>query len=247
MSHNPSQPLRGETFLLTRPHRSTTKLRDQLIQLGASVVHIPTVELTALKPRIEDIWQKTYCALAFSSQNAWGYFLELLEESSLELPESLPRFSIGPATTEAMSQYGPVIQAQTRSGKGLAQAVWNHFGTTPNPHPVLFPCSKHAHPTFAQTLKEFGMTSERFEIYEPRPCQPGPIPIEVSRPGWVILTSPSAIQGYAEHLHPIEQAKIVCMGPTTKAAAEKAGLNVTLVPDQPGTEELIAAIIKSRA
>ena len=90
------------------------------------------------------------------------------------------------------------------------------------------------------------MQSERLEIYEPKPCEPGPIPIEVSRPGWVILTSPSAIVGYAEHLHPIENAKIVCMGPTTKAAAEKAQLQVDLVPDQPGTEELIQAIVKAK-
>ena len=88
------------------------------------------------------------------------------------------------------------------------------------------------------------MTAQRLEIYKPTPCEPGPIPIEVSRPGWVVLTSPSAIQGYAKYLHPIERAKIVCMGPTTEAAAKKAGLTVDLVPDQPGTEEIIQAILK---
>ena len=247
MSHNPSLPLRGETILLTRPRRSSTKLRDQLIQIGASVIHIPTVELVPLEPTIEGIWEKPYGALAFSSQNAWSFFLELLEKNNMELPSAIARFSIGPATTEVMSQFGPVIQADTRSGQGLAQAVWNHFGTAPSPHPVLFPCSKHAHVSFSDTLQNLGMQSERLEIYEPRPCEPGPIPLEVSRPSWVILTSPSAILGYAEHLHPIERAKIVCMGPTTKAAAEKAGLQVDLVPDQPGTEDLIQAILKARA
>ena len=243
MSHNPLIPLRGETLLLTRPRRSSTKLKDRLIQLGASVVHIPTVELVPLTPTVEELWEKTYCALAFSSQNAWTFFLELLDKNDLKLPDSIPRFSIGPATTEVMAKYGPVTQAQTRSGKGLANAVWNHFGTTPAKDPVLFPCSKHAHPSFCATIEEFGMTSRRLEIYEPRPCLPGSIPLEVSRPGWVVLTSPSAIAGYAEHLHPIEQAKIVCMGPTTRAAAEAAGLEVTLVPDQPGTEELVQAIV----
>ena len=247
MSHNPSMPLRGETILLTRPRRSSTKLRDRLIQMGASVIHIPTVELAPMEPPVKKLWEKTYCALAFSSQNAWSFFLELLKKNDLELPNSIPMFSIGPGTTEVITEHAPVIQAETRSGQGLAEAVWNHFGTTPAKEPVLFPCSKHAHSSFSETLQKFGMKTERLEIYEPRPCQPGPIPIEVSRPGWVILTSPSAILGYAEHLHPIERAKIACMGPTTKAAAEKAGLQVSVVPDQPGTEELIQAILKARS
>ena len=83
MSHNPSLPLRGETILLTRPRRSSTKLRDQLIQMGASVIHIPTVELNPLEPNIQQLWEKTYCALAFSSQNAWTFFLELLNKNDM--------------------------------------------------------------------------------------------------------------------------------------------------------------------
>ena len=247
MSQKPSTPLRGETILLTRPRRSSTQLKDRMIQMGASVIHIPTVELTPLEPALEGLWDKTYCALAFSSQNAWTFFLESLEKNELKLPNSIPRFSIGPATTEVMSQHGPVIQAETRSGKGLAESVRNHFGTTPVKHPILFPCSRHAHESFAQTLKAHDIQVKRLEVYEPQSCQPGPIPIEVSRPGWVILTSPSAILGYAKYLHPIERAKIVCMGPTTQAAAQKAGLTVDLVPDQPGTEEIIQAILNYKA
>ena len=243
MSHNPSRALRGETILLTRPRRSSTMLRDRLIQTGASVVHLPTVELAPLQPTLEGLWDEAYCALAFSSQNAWTFFCELLEAHQLKVPDGLPKFSIGPATTRVMSTEGEVIEAKTRSGKGLAESVRDHFGTTPVSHPVLFPCSKHAHPTFEETLNGFGMKSRRLEIYEPKPCSPGPIPIEVARPGWVVLASPSAVKGYVENLHPIENIKIACMGPTTRAAAENAGLEVTLVPHQPGTEEMVQALV----
>ena len=242
MSHNPTLPLRGETVLLTRPLKSSSKLQDQLLKLGASVVHIPTVKLVALEPQTPNLLEGPYCALAFSSQNAWNFFLALLEKNGQKLPESTPRFSIGPATTEVMSAHGPVREAKTRSGKGLAEAVWDHFGTTPA-HPVLFPCSKHAHPTFAENLKEKGVETVRLELYEPQICVPGPIPLEVSRPSWVLLTSPSAVEGFVAHLHPIENAKIICMGPTTQKAAETAGLKITLIPDRPGTEELIEAMI----
>ena len=242
MSHKTALPLRGETVLLTRPLKSSSKLRDRLLKLGASVVHIPTVKLVALTPQIPNLLESPYCALAFSSQNAWNFFLTQLEENGQKLPESTPRFSIGPATTEVMSAHGPVIEAKTRSGEGLAQAVWNDFGTTPK-HPVLFPCSKHAHLTFAATLKEKGVDTQRLELYEPQTCVPGPIPLEVSRPSWVLLTSPSAVEGFALHLHPIENTKIICMGPTTQKAAEEAGIKITLVPDRPGTEELIEAMI----
>lgn len=241
MSHNSTLPLRGQTILLTRPLKSQTTLRDGLLSLGASVVHIPTVKLVPTGPSLEGLWGTIYCALAFSSQNAWNFFLEILHQNNLALPDDVPRFSIGPATTEAMARQGPVIEAQTRSGAGLADAVWNHFGTTPE-GPVLFPCSKHAHSTFEEKLNERGIKTRRLEIYEPQTCVPGPIPLEVSRPGWVVLTSPSAVEGYARHLHPIENAKIVCMGKTTQAAAEKSGIDVTLVPVRPGTQELIQAI-----
>ena len=223
MSHNPSHPLRGETLFSPAPEEVQRNYQDRLIQMGASVLHIPTVELRPLEPAVGNIMEQTYGALAFSSQNAWSFFIELLEKNNLTFPESLPRFSIGPATTEAMGHLKPTAQAQTRTGKGLAEAVWNHFGTTPMTNPVLFPCSKHAHPTFAETLAELGGKSIRLEIYEPRPCKPGPIPVEVSRPSWVLLTSPSAVSGYIEHLHPIENIKVACMGLTTQAAAQAAG------------------------
>jgi uroporphyrinogen-III synthase len=51
------------------------------------------------------------------------------------------------------------------------------------------------------------------------------------------------VKGFVEHLHPIENAKIICMGPTTREAAEAANLEVTLVPDRPGTEELLEALV----
>lgn len=242
MPHNTALPLRGETVLLTRPLKSSSKLRDQLLKFGASVVHIPTVKLVALEPRIPNLLENPYCALAFSSQNAWNFFLALLEKNGQKLPESTPRFSIGPATTEVMRSHGPVSEAKTRSGQGLAEAVWDHLGTAPD-CPVLFPCSKYAHPTFAETLKEKGVATQRLELYEPQTCVPGPIPIEVSRPSWVLLTSPSAVEGFVAHLHPIENAKIICMGPTTRKAAEAAGLKIDLVPNQPGTEELIEAMV----
>ena len=170
MSQTPSRPLRGETLLLTRPRRSSTKLQDRLIQMGASVLHIPTVELRPLEPAVGNIMEQTYGALAFSSQNAWSFFIELLEKNNLTFPESLPRFSIGPATTEAMGHLKPTAQAQTRTGKGLAEAVWNHFGTTPMTNPVLFPCSKHAHPTFAETLAELGGESIRLKFMSRDPA-----------------------------------------------------------------------------
>ena len=105
------------------------------------MLHIPTVELRPLEPAVEyhhgaDLWRS-----GLSSQNAWSFFIELLEKNNLTFPESLPRFSIGPATTEAMGHLKPTAQAQARTGKGLAEAVWNHFSTTPMTHPVLFPCS----------------------------------------------------------------------------------------------------------
>jgi uroporphyrinogen-III synthase len=242
MPHSPSLPLRGETILLTRPLKSSLNLRDQLLKHGASVVHIPTVKLVALQPELPNLSETPYCALAFSSQNAWNFFLAQLEENDQKLPETTPRFSIGPATSEAMRPHGAVVEAKTRTGEGLAEAVWNHFGTTPE-HPVLFPCSKSAHPTFATKMAERGIKTHRLELYEPQTCVPGPIPIEVSRPSWVLLTSPSAVEGFVTHLHPIENAKIICMGPTTQKAAEAAGLKITLVPDRPGTEELIEAMI----
>lgn len=228
-------------MLLTRPTRSHQRLRHRLVQLGASVVHIPTVELVPTFHVHTNVWDSPYCTLAFSSQNAWAFFLEMLEENKESFPKDLPLFSIGPATTQAMAGYENVIQADVRNGVGLATAVRNHFGTTPVA-PVLFPCSEQARTTFEEKLEEYDIQVRRLEIYKPVTVEPGPIPIEVARPTWVIFASPSAVVGYAEHLHPIENIKIACMGSTTAAAAKNAGLSVELMPPKPGTEEMAQAL-----
>jgi uroporphyrinogen III methyltransferase / synthase len=224
--------LAGRTVALTRAGPHAQRLVDALADEGATTVELAlTAQVdaadggAALRAAASDVQANEWVVL--TSAHAVERLLGALRDA--RALGTVLVAAVGPATADALRRRGvePDLVPDQHSARGLVAA----FPAAPEPGArVLFPAADRAAATLESGLGAKGWDVRRVEAY--RTVASG-VPDDTllertARADALVVTAPSAVQAFAALRTPAGEPlrvprHVVCIGPSTAAAAHAAG------------------------
>jgi uroporphyrinogen III methyltransferase / synthase len=256
------RPLHGRRVLITRARHQVDPFRRELVDMGAAVVEIPTVEVRPM-PTDERV-RKAIAGLGrtalviFASANAVDIFFKMLVEIGVDARalHASKLCAIGQETSEMLQNHGlrPELVTSEYTAEGLAKALegWEMEGMN-----VLVPRAEVARDALPSLLAMRGAKVEILPVYQ-AVC-PAPAGAALLRlfgaegVDLVTFTSSSTVanfvRAFPEDKLPamLGDAEIACMGPVTADTARKLGLRVDIVAREYTTHGLVQAIVEAAA
>jgi uroporphyrinogen III methyltransferase/synthase len=256
------RPLHGRRILITRARHQVDPFRRELVDLGASVVEIPTIQIQPMP--IDDRVRKAIAHLEgtalviFASANAVDIFFQMLLSSGADARALHPSklCAIGQETAESLERHGlrPELITSEYTAEGLAKALegWEMEGMH-----VLVPRAEVARDALPSLLANRGAEVEILPVYQAI-CPPaaGDALLRLfNNEGVDVITFTSSstvynfVGAFPEDRLPavLGDAEIACMGPVTADSARKLGLTVSIVAREYTTHGLVQAIAESAA
>jgi uroporphyrinogen III methyltransferase/synthase len=254
------RPLHGRRVLITRARHQVDPLRRELVELGASVVEIPTIEVQPMPMdgRVNKaIAQLDATALViFASANAVDIFFQMLLSSGSDARafHRSKLCAIGQETAESLERHGlrPELITSEYTAEGLAKALegWEMDGMH-----VLVPRAEVARDALPSLLANRGAEVEILPVYRAIcPAGTGDALLRLfNSEGVDVITFTSSstvnnfVRAFPEDRLPavLGDAEVACMGPVTADVARKLGLTVSIVAREYTTHGLVQAISES--
>jgi len=256
------RPLHGRRVLITRARHQVDPFRRELVELGASVVEIPTIEIQPMP--LDDRVHKAISHLEvtalviFASANAVDIFFQMLLASGRDARalHGSKLCAIGQETAESLERHGlrPELITSEYTAEGLAKAL---EGWEMNGMHVLVPRAEVARDALPSLLANRGAEVEILPVY--RAMCPSGTGDELLRlfnaEGVDVITFTSSstvtnfVRAFPDDRLPavLGDAEIACMGPVTADVARKLGLTVSIVAREYTTHGLVQAIAESAA
>ena len=256
------RPLHGRRILITRARHQVDPFRRELVDLGAAVVEIPTLEIRRLP--IDDRVRNAIknldrtALVIFASANAVDIFFQMLTTSDLDARtlHNSKLCAIGQETADALAGHGlrPELVTSEYTAEGLANALegWEMKGMR-----VLVPRAEVARDALPSLLANRGAEVEILPVYSAVcPAEATPALLRLfDGDGVDVITFTSSstvvnfVQAFPEDRLPaiLGDAEIACMGPVTADSARKLGLEVSIVAREYTTHGLVQAISEATA
>ena len=246
-----ARPLFGRRIVVTRARDDGSRLGALLASQGADVLYLPTIEILdpptwdALDVAIKDVPAGNYDWVVFSSANGVEKFFERFRRAVFDSRDMRAKVAaVGRATAAALVMRG--IHADlippTFTGAALASAIG------PGPGSVLLPRPLNAPRGIVDRLEAAGWTVHAVPAYDTVPAGFGGLVAESVRAGEfdaITFASASSVKNFvaaAGDAFAIAAGKVVCIGPTTAAAATELGLRVDAVADTQTLDGLVRAV-----
>ncbi len=256
------RPLHGRRILITRARHQVDPFRRELVDLGASVVEIPTIQIQAMpvddRVRNAIAHLDTTALVIFASANAVDIFFQMLLGAGYDA-RALHRSklcAIGQETAESLERHGlrPELVTSEYTAEGLAKALegWEMAGMR-----VVVPRAEVARDALPSLLAKKGAEVEILPVYRAM-CPPeagGALLRLFNNEGVDVITFTSSstvynfVRAFPEDRLPaiLGDAEVACMGPVTADTARKLGLEVSIVAREYTTHGLVQAIAESAA
>lgn len=249
--------LSGRSVVVTRAEHQAGAISAQLRDLGAQVIEVPTIMVAppsdggaALAAAVERLRSGAYAWVAFSSANTVERFFELVPDTralagtqvaavGLATAGTLLRFRVvadlvaGDHSAEGLVAAFPAPDTQSRgAARGQdAERPGPSGRRPPVPPTVLLPQAAGARPGLSRGLEALAWRVDAVEAYRTvtRPVPPEAL-VEAGRADAICFASPSAVTSYldqAEAAGAKVPPVVVCIGPSTSAAARARGLQVS--------------------
>jgi uroporphyrinogen III methyltransferase / synthase len=256
------RPLHGLRILITRARHQVDPFRRELVDLGASVVEIPTIEIRRLPTddRVRNAIRNLEgtALVIFASANAVDIFFQMLltTGSDARAFHNSKLCAIGQETADALVAHGlrPELVTSEYTAEGLANAL---EGWELDRLRVLVPRAEVARDALPSLLANRGAQVEILPVYR-AVCPPdaGPALLRLFESDGVDVVSFTAsstvsnfVRAFPEDRLPaiLGDAEIACMGPVTADTARKLGLPVSIVAREYTTHGLVQAISEAAA
>lgn len=256
------KPLFGHRILMTREHTAGI---ESLEDLGAEVVHFPTVEV--VPPRswdeLDDAIGRigSYHWLVFTSANGVKYFFRRLFDRDVDIRELRDAriCAIGTKTAEAVRSFGIKVDLVPESfrAEGLLDAFVGREGRN-GPMPlegirILLPRAEKAREIFPEKVRELGGIVDVPAAYRAvKPEYHGKRLRRFLKEGRVTIatfTSAATFTNFREIMGEdaddlLRRVAIAVIGPVTAKAVEEAGLRVEIMPREATVEAMAEEIIE---
>jgi uroporphyrinogen III methyltransferase/synthase len=256
------RPLHGRRILITRARHQVDPFRRELVELGASVVEIPTLQIESM-PMDDQVTRaikhlERTALVIFASANAVDIFFQMLLTSGSDARafHGSKLCAIGQETAESLEAHGlrPELITSEYTAEGLAKALegWEMDGMH-----VLVPRAEVARDALPSLLANRGAEVEILPVYRAKcPPEAGDALLRLfNHEGVDVITFTSSstvynfVRAFPEDRLPavLGDAEIACMGPVTADTARKLGLSVAIVAREYTTHGLVQAIAESAA
>lgn len=246
--------LEGRRVLVTRPKERVEELCFLLEDEGAEVLSLPLLELQPpedprpLRAAAESI--QRYRWVVFASPSAVEALMEALREAgTVDRMHHVRVAAVGPRTARAAEGYGLKVAAEPAEATGLGLYASLRAELHPEDE-VLLPAAEEGRRELELALREQGVRVTRVTAYRTRPAALPPEAREALRaspPDVVLFASPRTVEAFLETAGrgPLEQARVVAIGPTTAGALARLELKVAAVAGSPTPEGLVEAAIRA--
>ena len=256
------RPLHGRRILITRARHQVDPFRRELVDLGAAVIEVPTLEIRPM-PTDERVGNAIksldHTALViFASANAVDIFFQMLLGTGADARalHNSKLCAIGQETAECLERHGlrPELVTSEYTAEGLAKALegWDMKGMR-----VLVPRAEVARDALPSLLANRGAEVEILPVYRSMcPPEAGPALLRLfNAEGVDVITFTSSstvynfVKAFPEDRLPaiLGDAEVACMGPVTADTARKLGLSVAIVAREYTTHGLVQAIAEAAA
>jgi len=256
------RPLHGRRILITRARHQVDNYRRELVDLGASVVEIPTIEIRRLPTddRVRSAIRNLdrTALVIFASANAVEIFFQMLltTGSDVRAFHNSKLCAIGQETADSLAAHGlrPELVTSEYTAEGLANALqgWEMAGMR-----VLVPRAEVARDALPSLLANRGAEVEILPVYRAVcPPEAGPALLRLfDGDGVDVITFTSSstvynfVRAFPEDRLPaiLGDAEIACMGPVTADSARKLGLSVSIVAREYTIHGMVQAISEAAA
>ncbi|KEI98907.1 uroporphyrinogen III synthase [Clostridium botulinum A2B3 87] len=225
------KPLFGRNICITRTKEQAKELKVQLLDLGAEVTEINSIEIKNaeenLKPYLNRL--KEYDYIALTSVNAVKIFFDYLIKENIDIRNINAKFgAIGPATSEAIKVRGimPSIKSKHFVAESLFEEMKKHVQSGDK---VLVPRSKDARPFLVDALKKEGCIVDEVHIYETL-CGQSSHTERFEDADTILFTSPSTVKNMISMvgIDSIKEKSIIAIGPITAAELDKNNIECSI-------------------
>ena len=252
------RPLFGMRVLVPRTRQQAGALSEELRQLGATPVELPTIAIepprndAPMERAVAGLVQGRYAWIAFTSTNSVRAVRERLESIGLDARvfSGVRIAAVGDATSEALADFGlrpDLVPQKEMSGEALA-AEWPWHDDQLDPlDRVLLPRADIATETLVNGLKAKGWAVEEVTAYRTVRAPAPPVEtreeIRAGRYDAVVFTSSSTVRNLVALAgRPGAATRVVAIGPQTAATAGELGLRVDAVATTPSVAGLATAL-----
>jgi uroporphyrinogen III methyltransferase/synthase len=256
------RPLHGRRVLITRARHQVDMFRRELVELGASVIEIPTIQIESMPMDDQVVRAISHldrtALVIFASANAVDIFFQMLLTSGSDARafHGSKLCAIGQETAESLEAHGlrPELITSEYTAEGLAKALegWEMKGMR-----VLVPRAEVARDALPSLLANRGAEVEILPVYRATcPSEAGDALMRLfNNEGADVITFTSSstvanfVRAFPEDRLPavLGEAEVACMGPVTADTARKLGLPVAIVAREYTTHGLVQAIAESAA
>ena len=245
-----TRPLFGRQVVVTRARVQASALTVLLRQLGARPIEVPTIRIdppadggVALDRAAAELGDGRFDWVVFSSANAVEALLARLPDARSFGPARIA--AMGPGTAEALA--GWRLVADLVPERAVAEGLLEAFPDPPDPRGrVLLPRAEAGRDVLPKGLAAAGWEVDAVDAY-----RTVSVPLSeadrsaVAGADAVCFASASSVHGFVEAASGLDAVPpvVVCIGPTTAAAAAGAGLRVTAVAGQHNLTGLVDALV----
>ena len=239
----------GMKVLVTREAEDAERWASRLTSLGALPVVMPCLQCENITdPSVATLLQASVEIsgwLVLSSRRGAVAASRMLEGT---LTARTKIAAIGPATARAAKEtfHRCDLVASESTSAGIADALLQRFSLVKSAQPVRVVMAGAAggRADVEVTLTKNGVKVSRVDVYRtiPSPAVDPKRDLEAEEIEFVLLASPSAVEGLRNIAIVPRSAKVITIGPTTSAAAVAAGLIVHGEASEPDLDGLLDAI-----
>ncbi|MDQ3963262.1 MAG: uroporphyrinogen-III C-methyltransferase [Actinomycetota bacterium] len=243
--------LLGRRVIVTRARKQAAELGERLGALGAEVIYLPVIgiaepdDTSELDRALKTLSVGGYEWVLFASVNAVEKTFARLDTHGLDARAfSGSRVAaVGPATARALERRGlrPDLVPLEHTSNTLTAALGLGPGT------ILWPRAADAPAEKATVLRAASWEVDEVVAYRNVSGDPEPELVELVRAGgydFVTFTSASTVAGFVEVVGEVAaDARCVCIGPETAAAARDKGIEVAALASPHTTEGLVGAVL----
>ncbi|WP_054635069.1 uroporphyrinogen-III synthase [Thalassobacillus sp. C254] len=230
--------LAGKKVLVTRQQSQAAGFVRRIEEQGGKAEVLPLIRLERAE-RWQELIQEfhdltKYSWIILTSANAVHFFFEAVSEAEAVLPAQCRFAVVGEKTKQALRKHGSEASFVPSKfiGEVLAEELSSFLDEDDR---VLIPKSNKARTVVADTLRKQGVFVQEVPLYRNvAERASAPALKELIQGGEIdILTfaSPSAVQAFTNLLEEddwkqwVKEVPVVCIGPVTKAEAERKGFS----------------------